>query len=588
MSKELETILQKLISIEELQAIFGSEEKEKNGIKIGEVVTYDPILIDQIFSILTQRIDKLIEYDLEINNGSLSEYGQIALSIRGFTLPEFRDLFSKFISVDEFVHYPIFHALKLRGKPILTEKSREEVLAKYSDNDVQENYIKALCESGYQQHYQFFFEWIKYSVWIPLSKIKQHIHIVGATGSGKTWLLSFIGCMLLKKYPNYGFCLVDVHGDISKIIKKYKIFAKDPDRLIYIDPFGYDGYTPTFNFFEFGGKSNKDKSFLVENFIEAFENSLERDEKRSEVQIRYLEKMLYFLVERGNATLQDLADLLNVKEEIFTEAQEYNPDFFDANFAKHTNKTRTSLRDRIERMITNPTLKNFFCGKSTFDFESAINSNKIVLFNFGNLPTISAKVAGKFVLGYFKTVIRARQKGQYKGLNFLMLDECQTLVKGNDAFNHILAELRGFALSVICANQYSNQLGEQKETVRQNTSVKIVGGFDEPEDINAVVKLPPNTPQLKDYQFYLKVRHRKVKIFSTPKKFVMKRHKYNMSKEREREIDLEQRNKYYRVIGQSNFQSRLKVETTSKKATQDAPIPPFQIKNLDTDVQPIQ
>lgn len=151
----VEQVLKKLMRQEELYAILPTGQVEKEGIPIGEVRVYELGFIVSCFHIYVPRVDKLIAFDRELNNGGLSTLGYQALAIRGFTFPEFQDLFSAHISEEEYCFYPIFGQLIRRGKRgIYTAKHRDEFTSKYSNDE--EGYLKALYENGCQPHCGFF------------------------------------------------------------------------------------------------------------------------------------------------------------------------------------------------------------------------------------------------------------------------------------------------------------------------------------------------------------------------------------------------------------------------------------------------
>ena len=496
----MKNIVEKLIQEHELHALFFDHvDQDQTGIKIGVTQNLNVDLIIDFLNLYTPRVDKCIEYDLELNKGSLSSLGQKANSVRLFTFAEFQDLFSSHVLPEEFCFYPIYGQLRKRGKiGIDTEKEREEFTSKYTND--KEGYLQALCENCDESFREFFFEWMKYAALLPLRMLRMHLWILGATGSGKTWLLTLIFYRLVRKYKKFSHVLLDVHGDISKVVKRHKAFAKNPDRLIYINPFLRTGMIPTFNFFELGNNSLKDKIHVAENLITAFEECLERDDARSEVQINYLENCIYFLLDRSGSTIIDLKDLLACKEGILEEARKYNPDFFDDVYQKPTNRTRKSLLDRVSRLLNSPILEGLFGGQSTFDLEWAMNSGKVIIFDLGDLSDMTAKIFGKFIIASIKAIARKRQKDNYPCSTFLMLDEAHVLMSGT--FNYILEQLRGFGLHTILSHQYPNQLGPQKETVQENCAIKIAGGFDDPEDINSVIRIPKEIPRLKEYEFY--------------------------------------------------------------------------------------
>jgi hypothetical protein len=74
---------------------------------------------------------------------------------------------------------------------------------------------------------------------------------------------------------------------------------------------------------------------------------------------------------------------------------------------------------------------------------------------------------------------------------------------------YILAQLRGFGLHLVHANQYPERFGTQLRAVLENTAVKIAGGLDDNiESIKEIVKLK-NEASLGLHEFLLKIRGKK-------------------------------------------------------------------------------
>ena len=97
-----------------------------------------------------------------------------------------------------------------------------------------------------------------------------HTYIVAPTGAGKSELLRYMFYQLQKKYSTFSLVLVDPHEQLAKQLKRLYL-NEDPKRLIYIDPYLKQGYTPTFNVFDIGSRTSKDINFASEQIIVAFE-----------------------------------------------------------------------------------------------------------------------------------------------------------------------------------------------------------------------------------------------------------------------------------------------------------------------------
>ena len=455
---------------------------------------------------------------------------------------------------------------------ILTEKQRADFTSTLIHNE--ESYIEALRQAGIEPFLTTFFSQLaKLSALMPLSKLKMHLYLCASTGSGKSELMRVLFHRMVRKYPRFSFILIDPHGSLAESVKKLKSVCKNPDDVVYIEPFLKEGYTPTFNVFQITDISVKNITFTAEQIISAIEETLSREGGRlTEVQVNMLEKCVYFLLYRKTSTILDLVDILDVQEKIFKEAQKHNPRFFTEDYAKPSNRTRKALLDRVERLLNSPILRNLLGGQSTFDLERIINSGKILIVNLGDAGEMTQVAFGKFLVASIKSIVRKRKKN--KGLpTFLFVDEVQSMISGS--FDYMLSQLRGFGLHLVMANQYINQLGEQAETVRQNTAIKIVAS-DDYEEMKKVVKVPKDV-YLKDYEFFLKVRGYPVHVFQSPDVIIKNPSKYEIDEETEAKLDELMIERYYRAYDQQSFSLRKSPEKFEENPIPDAPIPPYDL-----------
>ncbi len=533
---------------------------ESDGIPTGDITSFEFENIEKFYTIWTLRIEKLIKLAKDTKGDYTQRLGHLA-KIRGFTYEEYTALFNSFIPTENFPFYPIFGILGAKKGGISTEKQRADFIHQYQHDE--ECYIKCLLENGAKDVLNFFFGG-RLKAYLPLPKLKMHSYIVAPTGSGKSELIRAIFYELQKKYDKFSFVLIDPHGDLAKKVKRFHLNV-DKERIIYIDPFLKDGYSPTFNVFDVGEKSIKNLSHTAEQIIVSFEEVLSREGgELSESMVNMLEKSIYFLLERDGSTLLDLAELLDAKPDILKEAIEYS-EYFNERFLRTEKRSRDALLYRIERLLNSPTLKPLVAGQSTFSLEKSLNSGKVIIFNLGELGEMTQAAFGKFLVANIKSLVRKRDPE--KSLpTFVFIDECQNLVSGS--FEYMLSQLRKYGLHLILANQYVNQLGDQVEAVKKNTAIKIVGG-DEADDIKSMITLPKDQISLKDYEYYLKIRGRTVLKIKSPS-FLINNPEFEMTDQEEQDFDNYQLSKYYKVSGQT------KVERVPRKEGDPASPPSNQ------------
>lgn len=533
---------------------------ESDGIPAGEVTSFEFENIEKFYTIWTLRIEKLIKLAKDTKGDYTQRLGHLA-KIRGFTYEEYAALFNSFIAPENFPFYPIFSILGAKKGGVSTEKQRADFTHKYQHDE--DSYIKCLLENGGKDVLDFFFGG-RLKAYLPLPKLKMHSYIVAPTGSGKSELIRTIFYELQSRYEKFSFVLIDPHGDLAKKIKRFHSNINH-NRVIYFDPFLKDGYFPTFNIFDVGDKSIKNLAHTAAQIIKSFEEVLSREGgELSESMVNMLEKSIYFLLERESSTLFDLANLLDAKPEILSEAIEYS-DYFNERFLKTEKRSRDALLYRIERLLNSPSLRPLIAGESTFNLEKALNSGKVIIFNLGELDEMTQAAFGKFLVANIKSLVRKRDP-ETAIPTFVFIDECQNLVSGS--FEYILSQLRKYGLHLILANQYVNQLGEQVEAVKKNTAIKIIGG-DDPEDIKAMVTLPKDKITLKDYEYYLKIRGRTIIKIKSPS-YLINNPDFEMTKAEEAAFDNYQLSKYYKVSGQT------KVERVPRKEGDPASPPSNQ------------
>jgi hypothetical protein len=532
----------KIIRPEEVEALF-SLEKDGDDIPIGKLVDIEPNLLKKFMAIWSQRLDKIIQLDLDVN-GRSTDITHNLLSVRGFSYDEYVALFNSHIVPEEFPYYPVFNQVNRQKGGINTEKQRLDFTLHYELSD--EDYHRILKDQGYAQAVNYFIqEVIKPTASMPLSKLFMHLYCVAPTGEGKSVLLETLLHSLQSQYEGLSLVVIDPHGSLAENAKRFCLNINS-ERVIYIDPFLREGYAPTFNPFAISDRSMMNVNFTAEQIIKAMEEVLDKDGgELSENMVNMLEKAIYFLLQRTGSTFNDLLELLGGNETLFREAKRFDA-IFDDYYLKPGNKTREALFNRTSRVLNSPALSNLLGGQSTFDLEAAMNSGKVVIFNLAKLGEMSQIAFGKFIVASIKSIVRKRKKNG--GTHTVcIIDEAQNFATGS--MEYILAQLRGFGLHLVLANQYPEQFGTQLKAVLENTAVKIVGGGDDNiESIKEIVKLK-NEVSLGQYEFLLKVRHKGLVKFKSPSFLLDMPDQYYMTKQEEQDFDNFQVALYYKRLG---------------------------------------
>ena len=153
---------------------------------------------------------------------------------------------------------------------------------------------------------------------------ERHTYVTGGSGSGKTELLKQIIYSYVQK-PDCGAVIVlDPHGDMVRQIAKWKEFADDPDRLVYIDPFLFkeeladlvpEGQImrPTMNPMEMKTGSVQEKDLVVQQLISLIGALLSGGAGGvlTDPQKALIRSCIYVLLELPNPTVADLQNFMN-------------------------------------------------------------------------------------------------------------------------------------------------------------------------------------------------------------------------------------------------------------------------------------
>ncbi len=571
----------KLIRDDEVKSIFG--DLKTKGIQIGELNYFEPEKVKSLMNLLASRLDKTIQLDKDVNVQPTWR-SQEALSYRGFTYEEYGALFNSKIEEEEFPFYPVFNQVRKTKGGVTFEKQRQALIAKYEFNE--QDYIRLLCDEDYKSILDFFFTTrAKLSILLPRKMLQRHTYIVAPTGTGKSELMRVLFYRMQQKYKKFSLVMLDPHGDLAEKLKRFNLNKINKDRLIYLDPYLKEGYTFTINPFEITTRTSKNINYQGEQIISILEEALNREgSKLSESMVNMMEKSVYFLLNRPNSDLLDLIKLLDGGEGITSEAFEFDS-YFNQDYLKPSNKTRTALKSRIERFMNSSVLKNLLSGKSTFNLENALNSSKVILINLDGMPELSQITMGKIIVAKIRSIIRKRPKDE-KLHTYMFIDECQNFSTGS--YGKILSEMRKYGLHLVLANQYAEQLGNQIKSVKKNTAIKICAS-DDMDDIKEIIKLPKDA-SLKDYEFYLKVSGKTLTKFKSPNILLKNKKKYEMTKKEEEEINELMLSRYYKIIGSNQYKKRVEIPLPQEGKLDvkddeniNRSIPPFRLLINDDD-----
>lgn len=296
---------------------------------------------------------------------------------------------------------------------------------------------------------------------------KQHCHIIGGTGTGKSKLMEH---MIRQDIRNgKGVCLIDPHGNLFESILKWSVANGYKHRLVVIDP-NEKGWSVGLNFLEYD-KDLFDVGQHVENVITEMGKARNEDLYQTAQVVIWLRNFLQLAALCG-LTLEDMYLLLNEKNkqlrhaltESITDDKKLVWQLTQAwnEYDSATPKTRSEMMKlpvwaRIQTFLATRTMRQIVGqSETTVDFYKAMEKGSIVLINLhGGLSENEKNLLGSIVIDKIFQAAQKRKPESGK-LFFVYIDEFGRFV--SERITLALEELRKRHVPFIFAHQELEQL----------------------------------------------------------------------------------------------------------------------------------
>jgi len=391
----------------------------------------------------------------------------------------------------------------------------------------------------------------KLPVAIPESEIRKHTYIVGGIGSGKSELIKILLYSDIKSSTKKSIVLIEPHGDLATEVSRLKYFYKNKTRLVYIDPYLKNGYTPCINPLQLDDKTEENIGRMTTALINTFEGLLGNDwSPRMKAMLMYCFPVL---LRRDNSTLQDLKRFMDLGENAnnsdliklgLNSPTNIQREYFKNDFQdKSLETTKRGIRDRISALLASPVFSNIVLGKNTFDLEGMVNSGQVIIFNvskgkFGPGVTEAFGALLVSILNYYAFKRDDIKIKKERVPTNIILDEFPIFIsKDKEVFKSFLSETRKYSMYLTMAHQYVGQLGiDLKHAVEENVGVKIQGRSKKDEELR----------KLKVGQFKVKSGNREEILIQVPDCLV--NYKRAMSRDQWKEVAEFQIENYYKKI----------------------------------------
>jgi DNA helicase HerA-like ATPase len=361
-----------------------------------------------------------------------------------------------------------------------------------------------------------------------LKERQRHTYILGATGSGKTNLLS---TMIYQDIINgKGVAVLDPHGQL--IEKLLEVIPKERIKdVVWFAP-DDDGYPIALNLLELpeakdgkftASQLQKQKSLISSSIISIIQKFY--DAKFFGPRMEYvLKNTILTALETPNPTLITVLDLLTktrYRKQVVAELEnQVLKDYWQYEFEKlgtlQRNSVISPITNKIGGLLASPINYNILSQpKSKIDFEEIMNSGKILLCDLskGKIGEDESSFFGSLVIAKIQLAAlrRALIPEEKRKDFFLYVDEFQNFA--TLTFSELVSEARKYHLATILAHQSISQIEDKSivKVILANVGTVICFKTANPEDEQFI--LPIFSPEvlkheisnLPLYNFYMKV-----------------------------------------------------------------------------------
>lgn len=300
----------------------------------------------------------------------------------------------------------------------------------------------------------------------------KHMHVIGATGTGKSTLLQ--SCIVQDIHLGNGIAVLDPHGDLVESILAFIPENRYKD-VVLIDP--SDGEFPV-GFNILNAHSDAEKEILASDLVAVFKRlSTSFGDQMYSV---LANAILAFLESTEGGTLIDLRRFLIEKSFRDTFLKTVSDPSIVYYWQKEYPLLKSSsigpILTRLDSFLRPKLIRNMVAQKKSLDFEQFMDTKKIVLIKLsqGLIGNENSYLLGTFFVSKIYQAAMARQaKSKDSRTNFFMyIDEFQNFI--TPSMSSILSGTRKYGLGCILAHQDMSQL-QKYDTELANSVISNAG-----------------------------------------------------------------------------------------------------------------
>jgi Type IV secretion-system coupling protein DNA-binding domain len=296
---------------------------------------------------------------------------------------------------------------------------------------------------------------------IKRSDRRQHMYVIGKSGTGKTALLQN---MIVQDIANgEGLCVVDPHGELVEALLK-KIPEHRKEDVVYFNPADPD-YHIGFNVLELPDKRYK---HLVASGLMGIFTKIWAGVWSARMEY-IMNNAILALLDTPNTTLLGITRMLvdkDYRQQIVANVTDpviraFWINEFEQWKDQFRNEAIAPIQNKVGQFLSTALIRNIIGQeKSTIDIFNLMNDGKILLVNVskGRIGEDNSALLGSMLITKMQLAAmeRVRVAEEDRVDFYLYIDEFQNF--STDSFANILSEARKYRLDLILAHQYIGQL----------------------------------------------------------------------------------------------------------------------------------
>ena len=292
---------------------------------------------------------------------------------------------------------------------------------------------------------------------------RNHMYVIGKTGTGKTTLLK--NMMISDIIAGNGVAVVDPHGEFAESILDY-VPEHRIDDVVYFNPADLD-FPIAFNAVE---KVDISERHLVSSGLISIFKKIWADSWGPRLEY-VLRNAILALLEQDDSTLLGVMRMLSDKEYRKKVVENLSDpvvkQFWIDEFGKYSSKFEVEavapIQNKVGQFLTNPMIRNIVGQvKSSMHMRQLMDEKKILIMNLskGRIGEDSSMLMGAMLITKIQQAAMSRINMDEERRNdfYLYVDEFQNFA--TESFAGILSEARKYRLDLILAHQYVAQLDE--------------------------------------------------------------------------------------------------------------------------------